>query len=228
MLSKISAVSFICTILFSSLSFGAEVELKGTMLCTIQDVTVRAIEDGKPKVFSGYKDRKEVGDSFDFEYSLVRGFKDGLEEVELKFLMPSLSDSLHSKLEISFLLNSDDYQELKVSDAVIRVSEKMKSLGVAGGGRELIMRRSQFYFGSRFSMRGHSFKRYYKNDWMGSIVTVSNIVGRSLEVNPTSFSCFHTTRDVYSDIFDTLLGFIKKSYNIDRRGNISSMKKDLQ
>jgi hypothetical protein len=54
------------------------------------------------------------------------------------------------------------------------------------------------------------------------------MVGKSLEVNTILFNCLHQAIDVWSDIFETSLEFIKNSYNMDSSGNISGMKKDLQ
>jgi hypothetical protein len=234
MLSKIPAISFICTVLLSSVSFGAEVELKGKMFCTIKDVTARAMEDGKPKVYSGMKGRKKVGDTFSLEYSLVikkrtwsRSYltrPGAIEVIFIKFLFPrnfkakgfSGKDE-YFDIEDIFDLGPEYNWISSNHDSVLSVSERQgPSL------KTMEMRKDQFYIGSKLALQGYNFRRYYKDDWEGHFVDTSYMV-----VYTYNFECKHTTKDVWSDIFFTSKEYIKKNYDIDPRG-ISSMKKDLQ
>ena len=122
-------------------------EIQGKMRCEVKTNYVVSIDEGVSKVYSGFEDSFEIGDSLSFEFSL-----DNKEDVWLK-LIDAKGDSINSGHFSEKSLLWDDGVSLKSS-----YSSNTSAFRRSFINWDLILGRLVL-------------KRYYKSDWSGYLMT---------------------------------------------------------
>ena len=129
-------------------------KISGTFNCKIKDITISAIDEGKPQTYKGTKGGAKIGGSMQFAYTLAPPDYFRFERTDIEL-------GHHESFAIYSNFKPKDSEDEKIFPGVYLMarskgslsSEELSLEGIAG--RELIM------------------TRYYKNDWQGLLVRMS-------------------------------------------------------
>ncbi len=182
-------LTFICLFVFSE-TRSSEDTIEGKMNCVIKDQVVKDIDEGKVSTFSGIKGELSTGDSFKLSYKFIFPSSFALKtsllgDIEMLFnLKESTSVFIEKKYQLIEAINRP-YQEIFLHQT-------------------LILRRNKFSVGY---MGETIFKlnRYYKGDWEGAFISLTNLAEQPIQSWNLFFDCKHTSTDNYTKVFESLI-----------------------
>ena len=183
-------VILICLFVFSE-TRSSEDSIEGKMNCVIKDQVVKKIIDGNVSTFSEIKGNLSTGDSFELSYKFISPSSFELKTSdyyfrnETRFNFKETTDvDINKKSQVIYAINRP-YKEIFMYESL---ELRRNLISVNHVGESMI-----------------EVNRYYKGDWEGTIVNLSNLKNSPIIVHNLFFDCKHSSTDNWTKVFESLI-----------------------
>lgn len=183
-------IIFVCLFVFSK-TRSSENIIEGRMNCVIKDQVVKDITDGKVSTFGGIKNSLSTGDSFELSYKFISPSSFKLKTSgnyfrnETRFNLKETTDvDINKKSQVIYAINRP-YKEIFMYESL---ELRRNLISVNHVGESMI-----------------EVNRYYKGDWEGTIVNLSNLKNSPIIVHNLFFDCKHSSTDNWTKVFESLI-----------------------
>ena len=174
-------MSKLILLIITLFSFNANA-IEGKMSCTVKKQVVYKLIDGQVTEFSGFKDSFEVGDSFQLKYEL--------DDNKLDFRMVGVERLLWSTFDLDRSQIYEIIEEINIAEVPYL------------GGNEVSISKNLIRFGKLYKLS--TFRRYYKDDWMGITIYQNSLDGSSISNHTVFWDCKHITDSKIDKIYNRL------------------------